>query len=134
MSHHIQSMLQSHPAAASLTNQEALLACIEACFECAQTCTSCADACLGESDVQMLTRCVRLNLDCADVCSTTGRVLLRQTEPDWSLLKQQLRACAEACRVCDEECEKHAGHHEHCRTCAESCRMCEEACNQLLAA
>ena len=134
MAHHIQQMIRTHPSAASTSNQEALRACIEACFECAQTCTSCADACLAEPDVQMLTRCIRLNLDCADVCETTGRLLLRQTEPDWSLLNRQLQACAEACRVCGAECEKHASQHEHCQICAESCRMCEEACNRVLAA
>ena len=32
-----------------------------------------------------------------------------------------------------EECEKHAGMHEHCRICAEACRRCEQACDQLLA-
>jgi hypothetical protein len=42
----------------------------------------CADACLGEEKVEMLRRCIRLNLDCADVCNATGRMLSRQQEPD----------------------------------------------------
>jgi hypothetical protein len=45
----------------------------------------CADACLGEQDVQMLVCCIRLNLDCADVCATTGRLLARQVEFDPAL-------------------------------------------------
>ncbi|NLX09670.1 MAG: four-helix bundle copper-binding protein [Chloroflexi bacterium] len=134
MAHHLQQMLATHPSPAANVNQEALLRCIEACFECAQTCTSCADACLGEQNLQMLVRCIRLNLGCADICGTTGRALTRQTEPDWTLLKQQVQACAEACRACGAECEKHAHHHDHCRVCAEACRMCEQACRQLLAA
>ena len=134
MAHHLQQMLATHPRPATSVNQQALLACIEACFECAETCTSCADACLGEQNLQMLVRCIRLNLDCADICGTTGRALTRQTEPDWTLLKQQVQTCAEACRVCGAECEKHAQHHEHCRVCAEACRICEQACRQLLAA
>src|SRR5215218_1566695 len=56
-----------------------LAPCIEACFACAQTCTACADACLGEQDIQMLARCIRLDLDCADICSATGSILSRQT-------------------------------------------------------
>jgi hypothetical protein len=130
---HVQQMFQTHPQQPQI-DMQALVECVEACFECAQVCTACADACLGEQNLQMLVRCIRLNLDCADVCDTTGRLLSRQTEPDWSLLRSQLEACALACRLCGAECEQHADHHEHCRVCAESCRRCEEACNNLLAA
>lgn len=43
-----------------------------------------------------------------------------------------LEACAQACKLCRDECEQHASHHEHCRVCAEACRCCEEACNSVL--
>jgi len=130
---HAQAMLQTHTRKPQV--DAALLAqCIEACFDCAQSCTACADACLGEQQLQMLIRCIRLNLDCADVCDTTGRLLSRQTEADWGLVRAQLQACATACRVCGAECERHGGHMEHCRLCAESCRRCEEACDRVLAA
>ena len=131
---HVAQMLQTHPSKTQI--DEALLReCIEACFDCAQTCTACADACLGEQQhLQMLVRCIRLNLDCADVCETTGRLLSRQTEPDWSLIRAQLEACAAACRSCGDECQRHAGMHQHCQVCAESCRRCEQACNRLLQA
>ena len=46
------------------------------CVDCAATCTSCADADLGEGDVQELVRCIRLCLDCADVCDATGRIVV----------------------------------------------------------
>ena len=128
---HVREMLDTHPREVAV-DKNALIRCIEECYACAQSCTSCADACLGESQVQQLVRCIRLNLDCADVCAATGALLSRQTEPEWSVLRRQLEACAEACRVCGSECESHAGHHEHCRVCAESCRRCEEACNRLL--
>jgi hypothetical protein len=111
-----------------------LAACIEACVECAQACASCADACLSEDDVQDLRKCVRLNLDCDDICSATGRVLTRQTEYDAPVSRAQLEACRQACATCGEECERHAGHHEHCRICAEACRRCETACAELLEA
>jgi len=48
-------------------DKQVLANCIEACFDCAQTCTACADACLSEQLVAELTRCIRVNLDCADV-------------------------------------------------------------------
>ena len=108
-----------------------LVECIEACFDCAQACTACADACLAEQDVKNLVRCIRLNLHCADVCATTGRILSRQESPE--LARQMLEVCALACRLCGDECEQHAGHMQHCRVCAEACRRCKEACNRLLA-
>jgi hypothetical protein len=126
--HHVTQMLETHPHA---TANEALARCIEECFACAMTCTSCADACLAEEDVKELVRCIRLNLDCADVCDATGRTLTRQTSSEPRLARSMLEACAEACRLCAEECERHAGHHEHCRICAEACRRCARACEDL---
>lgn len=84
----------------------------------------------------MLVRCIRLNLDCADVCETTGNVLSRQTAFEPALARTLVQACAEACRVCAEECEKHAENMsmEHCRVCADSCRECEQACDELVSA
>jgi hypothetical protein len=130
---HAQQMIETHPAQPGIDGA-VLSRCIEACHDCAQSCTACADACLGEQDVQTLVRCIRLNLDCADVCATTGNVLSRQTEFDATLARAVVQACAEACRVCGGECERHAEHMEHCRVCAESCRDCEQACNEILTA
>ena len=129
---HISAMIDSHPSRTRL-DLSALAETVQELFECSETCTSCADACLAEADVAPLVRCIRLNLDCADVCATTGRILLRQTEPAVGLLRAQLEACAEACRTCAAECERHAGHMEHCRICAEACRRCVAACEKLLA-
>jgi uncharacterized membrane protein len=127
----VQEMINTHPHASSV-EREALVRCIDECFSCAATCTSCADACLGEEKVQELVRCIRLNLDCADVCDVTGRVLARQTAFEPQLARHMLEACAAACRACAEECDRHADHHEHCRVCAEACRRCEQACNDVL--
>lgn len=124
-------MIETHPASTPLDAQK-LQECIEACFDCVQSCTSCADACLGEDDPRSLTRCIRLDLDCADLCDATGRMLSRQTAFDPAMARTALEACAEACRLCAGECEQHAGHHEHCRVCAEACRRCESSCNELL--
>ena len=126
-----QNMLESHPRPGNVDRQM-LTECIEECYACAQACTSCADACLSEDMVAELRRCVSLNLVCADVCSATGAVLTRRTGYDAPTSKAQLEACREACRTCAEECERHAGMHEHCRICAEACRRCEQACQALL--
>ena len=128
----VRDMLEAHPRSSGL-DRELLLRCIDECIDCAATCTSCADADLAEPDVAEMIRCVRLCLDCADVCQATGRVLIRQTEPDLAVLRAAIAACTATCRASAEECEKHASHHEHCRICAEVCRRCERACEDLLA-
>lgn len=126
-------MLETHPREGDV-DRDVLARCIAECFECAQACTACADACLSEEGVEKLRKCIRLDLDCADICEVTGRVLTRQTEYDAPTSKAQLEACAEACTTCAQECESHADHHVHCRICAEACRRCEEACDQLISA
>jgi hypothetical protein len=82
--------------------------------------------------VAELTKCIRSNLDCADVCDATGRALSRHTGYDGNLTRAILEACAAACKVCGDECAEHAEMHNHCRVCAESCRRCEAACRTLI--
>jgi hypothetical protein len=130
---HTESILKRHPLPLAL-DQSALSDCVDACFDCAQSCTSCADACLGEGRPDELVRCIRLNLDCADICDTMARVASRQTGYEPRLVRELLHACALACKLCGEECWKHAGRMEHCRVCAEACERCQEACGRLMAA
>lgn len=126
---HAQEMIRTHPHVQGNTN-DTLIRCIAECYDCAQTCTSCADACLGEETVQQLKQCIRLNLDCADLCNATGAISTRRTGSNEQLIQSVLEACALACRVCGDECERHADEHEHCRICAESCRRCEQVCHE----
>lgn len=126
---HAREMISSHPHVRGNTN-DALIECIEQCYDCAQTCVTCADACLGEDMVQELVQCIRLNMDCADVCTATGAVSTRRSGSNEQVIRAMLDACATACRLCAEECERHANDHEHCRICATACRGCEDACNK----
>ncbi|CAO3378083.1 four-helix bundle copper-binding protein [Azospirillum argentinense] len=128
---HAREMIGTHPQVRGNTN-DALIRCIEACYDCAQTCTTCADACLGEDQVAELVQCIRLNMDCADVCTATGSVATRRSGSNEAVIRAMLDACATACRLCAEECERHAGMHQHCRICAEACRTCEDACRKAL--
>lgn len=130
---HTSKMVDTNPTPPILPADN-LAACIEACFDCAQTCSACADACLGESQIAMLVRCIRLNQDCADVCLTTGRMMSRHQQPELRLLQQQLEICILAAQLCADECARHAQHHDHCRVCADACRVCAKACQQALAA
>lgn len=124
-------MLDTYPREINL-DREKLGATIEAVIACAQACTACADACLSEESVADLTKCIRTDLDCADVCEATARVLSRHTGYDANITRAVLEACATVCRSCADECGSHAEMHEHCRICAEACRTCEQACRNLL--
>ncbi|GHF47482.1 hypothetical protein FHX82_001441 [Amycolatopsis bartoniae] len=123
-------MLESHPADLGGVDPEAIAAAIQECLTCAQACTACADACLAESDPAAMRDCIRTDLDCADVCEVTVRILSRRGDA-LGVTRQLLAVCEQACRACAEECERHAEHHRHCAECAEACRSCEDACQQL---
>ncbi|GAB3710951.1 four-helix bundle copper-binding protein [Nocardiopsis nanhaiensis] len=124
-------MLYTHPNDPQGVGRK-LRACVEACEQCTQVCAVCADACLAEDSVAGLVSCIRTELDCAELCRTTQRILLRQTAQKDQFVAATVEACAQACERCAEECEKHPGH-EHCRVCAEVCRRCAQACRELLA-
>ena len=127
-------MLETYPREFNL-DADVLARCIEACFDCAQACTACADDCLSEENVAQLVKCIRTDLDCADICQTTGRVLSRQTEYDANVTRAVVQACIASCRPCGDECEEHGEHGmAHCRICGEACRRCEQACQELLTA
>lgn len=128
---HSRQMISSHPDVRGSIS-DPLIRCIDECYACTQTCIACADACLAEKMVDRLKQCIRLSLDCADVCAATGQLASRRTGSNQDVLRQMLDTCALACRICAEECERHAGHHEHCRICAEECRRCEQACREAI--
>jgi hypothetical protein len=119
-------MLRASPRSETV-DLELLASCIGECFACAQSCTACADACLGEDEFETLRRCIRLDLDCAEVCDSTGHILSRQLDPEPAVLRRQLELLVYVCRMCGDECARHAQMHEHCRLCMESCRRCERA-------
>lgn len=122
-------MLQTYPGTMNL-DKDLLAKAIDEALTCFQ---ACADACLSEEMVAELGKCIRTDLDCADLCATTVRVLSRHTGYDANITRGQLQACVAACKACGDECEQHAGMHEHCKICAQACRACEQACNALLA-
>jgi len=127
----VSELLATHPRA-SKVDREALALCIAECYDCACSCTICVDADLAEKQVADMRRCVRLCLDCADVCIATGRMVSRQTEYEPEAARVQVESCRQSCATCAEECGRHAQHHEHCTLCAETCRRCEAACDALL--
>ena len=126
-------LFETHPDPATDAG-DAAHALVTAAAECTVVCTACADACLQEENVAEMRTCIRNNVDCADVCAATARLISRPGKQDASTLRAQLEACATACRACAAECERHANRMKHCAVCAESCRACAEACDRMKAA
>jgi hypothetical protein len=91
--------------------------------ECADACNHCSTACLGEKDVAIMAACIKLDMDCAQICALTAAFISRDSDHARHIMNE----CAEICRKCAEECGKHADM-EHCKRCAEACRKCSEAC------
>lgn len=96
---------------------------------CAAECSHCATACLEEEDVKKLARCIKLDIDCAEICRLAISFVSRGSEHADHILHE----CADICAACAEECEKHSKM-EHCKRCAEICRECAELCHSGVAA
>ena len=110
-----------------------LTAAIDAINDCAQACTADTDADLAEQDLTEMVRCIRLCLNCTDICTAAAAVISRPADIDADVARPLLQACVAICKKCGDECERHA-HMPHCRICTEACRRCEQACQELLGA
>lgn len=89
---------------------------------CQAMCNYCFDACLHEEDVKMMTKCIKLDKECAEICNLALSLLASNS----SFTKEVLQLCITACTKCGEECKKHQN--EHCQKCAKACEDCAEAC------
>jgi len=126
-------LLDTYPASAG-ADTGVLAATIDALSDCAQACTADVDADLSEQNVAEMVTCIRLCLDCTDVCTATVGIISRPAACDANVTRPLLEACVASCKGCGDECERHARMHGHCRVCAEACRRCEQACREFLAA
>ena len=108
-----------------MNNNQAL---IQALNNCAAECNNCATASLDEDNIKMMATCIKLDMDCATICTATATLLSRNSKHGKHLMNE----CIEVCTACAEECEKHADMHQHCKTCAAACMACVEACKQAM--
>ncbi len=79
-----------------------LTAAIDALSDCAQACIADADADLSEQNLAEMVTCIRLCLDCADVCTATAAVTSRQTAYDATITRPLLEACRNRKPCCRE--------------------------------
>jgi hypothetical protein len=95
---------------------------MEACSACEQACTvfttqmmDCAPACMN----------------CADMCNTMMRAMMRMQGMNRETMMSMLDACMAMCQLCMDECMKHADMSEVCKMCAQACKACMDACMQM---
>ncbi|WP_429580000.1 four-helix bundle copper-binding protein [Paraburkholderia youngii] len=69
-----------------------------------------------------MTKCIRLDVDCASLCRFTSAAIARPSR----LTPELFALCARICDECAEECGRHAP--EHCGTCSDARPVCAEAC------
>jgi hypothetical protein len=124
-------MLDTYPGTVGV-DAGMLAATIDALSDCAQACDADTDADLSEPNLAEMVTCIRLCLNCKDVCTATVAVMSRPAQSDASVTRPLLEACVAICKSCGDECGRHAAMHEHCRVCEQACRRCEQACRELL--
>jgi hypothetical protein len=124
-------MIDSYPGALTV-DSTMLAATIDALTDCGQACTADVGADLAEPNLSDMVQCIRLCMDCTDICGAAAAVLSRHSGNDADAARLLPEACAASCRKCGDECERHGQIHQHCRVCAQACRRCERACADLL--
>lgn len=105
---------------------EQFQSCIEACYACAQACDHCASSCLTEQDVKSMADCIRLDIDCAEICRLAAGYMARGSD----MVTEICRLCADICDACADECEQHPM--QHCQDCAKACRRCAGECRRMI--
>ena len=100
-------MLDTYPRTFTV-DADLLAVTIDALSDCAQACTADTDADLSEDNLAEMVKCIRLCLDCTDVCTATLGVVSRQTYYDPTITRPLLEACIATCKSCGDECAHHA--------------------------
>lgn len=99
---------------------------MEHIYDCQAMCKYCFNACLEEKDVHMMTRCIKLDVECAEICGMTASSVAYNGD----FTREMLEICINACEMCASECR---GHDKmHCIECAKACEECAKACRRYI--
>jgi hypothetical protein len=99
--------------------------------ECHAACQRCADAWLAHSPLGPdALRCIRLIVDCGDLCAAAAEVLPEIENESIALVRSRLNACVFACERCVREAARHRA--PHSPACVESCREAANIGRQLI--
>lgn len=86
---------------------------VDIVIHCAHKCERGAEEFSGD---MMMTECIRLWRDCAQICWTTAAFMSRGSQ----FIPALAHICLEICEACATECEKH--HNKHCYESVIACR------------
>jgi len=95
---------------------------VESLENCDALCNNCVTSSLDEDNIQPLSACIKLSIDCADICHLALKLLTR----DSSHTVSAVELCMTICGECAAECEKHD--YDQCRLSTRACRQCESHC------
>ena len=104
------------------------VAAIDALCDCVKASTACAMAMVEGGSMAAE---VRLALNCADVCDSTGRVLARGLAADPRVVAAMIEAAVVACEASATACGAHAKCHDHCQLHSSSAQACADALRAL---
>jgi hypothetical protein len=104
---------------------------LTALAECHAACQRCADAWLAHSPLGPdALRCIRLIVDCGDLCAAAAEVLPEIENESSALVRSRLNACVVACERCVREAARHRA--PHAPACIEACRYAAGAGRQVI--
>lgn len=101
--------------------------CLDQCYACAAACNYCATACLSEGHAEAMAQCIRLDIECAEVCTLAANTMARES----AFSAEICAVCAKVCEACAAVCDKHE--EDHCQRCAAACRACADSCRSMYA-
>lgn len=108
-----------------IVNSETLLL-LNYIYECQTKCKSCFNRCLEEQSLDVMRKCLKLTVECANVCELTASSIM--FEGDFS--PEMLEICISSCEACRIECSTH--NNIYCAECAAMCGECSEACRKYI--
>ena len=121
--------LLAAPVQAAEHHDKHFLDCAKACDDCGRTCDACAAHCakMAIDGKKEHAKTMGTCMDCATACKAASCVVARQGP----FSKLMCTACADACKMCGDECEK-LKDDAMMKECADECRKCEKACRDML--
>jgi hypothetical protein len=80
-----------------------------------------------EEDIQMMARCIQLDMECSAICYGAAKLMSLDSEKVTAICS----ICADICEACATECGMHDN--DHCRQCMYACSACANECRKVAA-
>src|SRR4051794_2235216 len=128
----VEKLLDAYPAETGMPPR-LLGEAVDKLYECAGVCLSCAHAAAAEQDpekIVMSIKCVRLDNDCADLCTVAARILARQTGYDAPTTMAIIEATRTVLRASADAAEEFKGT-PYFELSAKECRETEQLLGRL---